>query len=222
VQADRANVADLATQLDFTHIRAPIDGRLGTIALKLGASVPANGTTPLVTINQMQPIDVSLPLAQRQLPALQAAMAHGPVAASVSLPDGAGTIDGGHLAYIDNQVDAATSTIAVYARFPNHDERLWPGEYVEASLVLGIEPKALVVPGSAVQTGQDGNYVFRLDSDQRVHLVPVTVRRSEGDLDVIAGKLSPGDQVVTSGQLRLRDGGRVAIRKAAASGTDAP
>lgn len=212
VKADEAAVAGAETQLSYTVIRAPIDGRIGTIAFKTGNSVQAAAATPLATINQIRPIYVALSVAQRDLAEVRRAMARGPVPVTAIIAGDAGGPVRGTLAFIENQVDPSSGTLSVKATFDNADEQLWPGQFVDATLVLRIEPRAVTVPTVAVQDGQDGAYVFVIRTDSTVEQRPVTVGWSAGAETVIAKGLAGGEKVVTTGQLRLTNGAAVQVR----------
>jgi RND family efflux transporter MFP subunit len=211
VKADEAAVDNLKVQLTFCTIAAPIDGRIGLIAIKEGNSINANGI-PLATINRMQPIYVNFALPQVDLPDLKAAMDRGPVEVSVRAPGDQGAPTKGFVEFFDSAVDSSTGTIAVRAKFANDDLRLWPGQYVNTSVSLGTESDALTVPQTAVQVGQNGNYVFVIKSD-RAEVRPVKATRTIDGKSVIASGLSEGEQVAIDGQLRLGNGTRVEIKK---------
>jgi multidrug efflux system membrane fusion protein len=194
-------------------IRAPIDGRLGTIGLKLGSTIKAADATPLVTINQLRPIYVAFSLPERELAELQKAMAAGPLTVAATIPGDEDAPQGGVLAYIENATDPETGTLSVKARFPNEQERLWPGQFVNVVLTLRVEPNAIVVPSEAVQTGQDGSLVFVIKPDDTVETRAVTIDRTVGADTVIAKGLSPGERVVTVGQMRLVPGAKVEVQE---------
>ena len=211
VKADQAAIENLKVQLSFCTISAPIDGRIGLIAIKDGNSIKANDV-PLATINQIQPIYVALALPQVDLPALKAAMDRGAVEVSVRAQGDAGAPTKGAVEFYDSAVDTSTGTIAVRAKFANDDLRLWPGQYVNTSLSLGAEPDVLIVPQTAVQVGQNGSYVFVIKSD-RAEIRPVKATRTIDGKSVIGSGLSEGEEVAIDGQLRLGNGTRVEIKK---------
>jgi membrane fusion protein, multidrug efflux system len=214
VQADEAQLKSAEVQLSYATIRAPIDGRLGTINFKLGNSIKANDTTPLVTLNQIRPIYVSFSVPQANFAAIQEAMAKGRLVVEVAVPgDDRGALQGA-LAYLENAIDPTTNTLSLKATFENGDSRLWPGQFVNATLVLGIEADAVVVPAEAVQAGQNASFVFALKDDSTVEARPVTVDRTIGEEAVIAKGVAAGDKVVVNGQLRLDNGTKVTIRPA--------
>jgi multidrug efflux system membrane fusion protein len=205
--------------LNYTTIRAPISGRTGSVALKRGNIVKAVDTAPtvapLVTITQVKPIYVALTVPERYLSDLRTAMAAGPVAVSATVPNQAPIT--GTLTFIDNQVDTTTGTIALKAKFANDDERLWPGQFVNVVLTLGVDPNAVVVPSIAIQVGPNGPYVFVIRQDSTVELRLVKPDRNVGDKTVIAAGLSAGERVVVDGQLRLGNGTRVNVQGPQAS-----
>jgi membrane fusion protein, multidrug efflux system len=218
--ADRAQRQNLATMLKYTEIRAPVSGRIGSIAAKIGTVVRAADTTALATVNQFDPIYVVFAIPQSSLGPLKQAMALGPVAVEARAPT---QIVRGTVAFIENAVDLATGTVTVKASMPNSSELLWPGAFASVKLHLGEENDATVVPSAAVQMGQDGAFVF-IVKDDKAQLKKVKTERTQGDLTVIACCLVAGDDVVTEGQLRLVNGAAVTRslpkRAAAAHGNE--
>lgn len=212
VKASEASVENLRVQLTYYTIRSPIDGRVGSIGLKVGNLVKANDTITMVTINQMRPIYVSFALPQASLGEVRNAMKAGGVAVVASFPGDNEPAATGQLAFIDNAVDAATGTINLKGVFTNENERLWPGQFANVEVTLKTEPNAVVVPATAVQIGQNGSYVFTVGSDGIAQFKPVSVARQIGGETVIASGLQPGEQVVVDGAYRLTKGSRVAPR----------
>jgi membrane fusion protein, multidrug efflux system len=217
MRADEAAIENAKVNLSYTLIRAPLTGRTGAVNLKRGNVVKSNDTTtnavPLVTITQMRPIYVSFTVPERHLANIRAAFDHSEhLAVAVTVP-GQGEPIGGMLTFIDNQVDVATGTIALKATFPNDDARLWPGQFVNVTLTLGVQPNAVVVPSAAIQVGQNGPYVFVIKDNSTVELRLVGIDRSLGDKTVIASGLKPGERVVVDGQLRLNNGSRVTVQQ---------
>jgi multidrug efflux system membrane fusion protein len=211
VKADQAALDNAKVLLSYYTITAPMDGRLGMVTAKAGNNVKANDV-PFLTINQVKPIYANFSVAERELPAIRAAMAAGPVTVRAVAAGDKGAPVEGKLAFFDNAVDVATGTIALRAIFENADERLWPGEFVNISMTLSVDPDALVIPQAAVQIGQASPYVFVVKPDNTAEARKVTVSRSMDGKSVIAGGLEPGDRVVIDGQLRLSNGSRVEIR----------
>jgi len=212
VQADEAAIENLKVQLTFCTISAPINGRIGFIAIKEGNSIKANDI-PLATINQTQPIYVAFSLPQIDLPALKAAMDRGTVEVAVRAQGDEGEPIKGAVEFFDSAVDTSTGTIAVRAKLANEEMRLWPGQYVNTSVMLGMDGGVLTVPQTAVQAGQNGNYVFVIKPDRTAEFRPVKAVRTIDGKSVIASGLSEGEEVAIDGQLRLGNGTRVEIKK---------
>jgi multidrug efflux system membrane fusion protein len=210
VKADQAQVENAKVVLSYYTIYSPIDGRVGMIAIKQGNSIKANDV-PLATINEVQPIYVSIALPQNSLPELRAAMTKGPVTVHVRPAGDKGEPIAGKIAFFDNTIDSTSGTINVRSTFENTDQRLWPGQFVNVSVLVRTDPNALVIAPSAVQAGQKGTYVFVIKDDNTAESRPVTVDRTVGGMAVISMGLSAGEKVVTDGQLRLSDGTHVQI-----------
>lgn len=219
VQADSAALAVARLNLEYATIRAPIAGRTGSLLVHEGNLVHPSDAAPLVTINQLRPILVRFSVAARQLPDLQRQRGRA-LEVSVRTPQDSAAIDG-VLSFVDNHVDSATGTVLLKGRFPNGDGRLWPGEFVNVTLVLEVEADALVIPAQAVLNAQQGTFVFVVDPDGTAKQQPVTVRRTVDTLAVIAG-LQPGTLVVTDGQLQLTPNSRVEIRAGPKTEADPP
>jgi len=207
--ADIANRDNLNAQLSFTEIRAPVTGRLGSIAAKSGAIVRQADTSPLATVNQLNPIFVVFALPQARLGELQTAMQNG--MPTVEVNTSRGTVNG-VVAFIENQVDTTTGTINVKARMDNSSEALWPGSFVPVRIVLRMQPSAVAVPAGAVQLGQRGAYVFVIDDANKARVRPVTVARTVDGQSVIGTGVKPGERVVVDGILRLVDGATVSTK----------
>jgi multidrug efflux system membrane fusion protein len=212
VNADEAMIENLKVQLSFCTITAPIDGRVGNIAIKTGNSIKANDL-PLATINQIQPIYVAVALPQVAFPNLKAALARGPVEVSVRAQGDDGPPIKGTVEFYDSAVDTPTGTIAVRAIFTNEEQRLWPGQYVSAAVTLGMESDALTVPQAAVRVGQNGNYVFIIKPDRTAEVRLINVSRTIDGKSVVEKGLSEGEDVAVDGQLRLNNGTKVEIKK---------
>ncbi len=216
VTADSAAVQTARLNLDYTTIRAAISGRTGNLLLHEGNLVPANGSTPLVVINQLRPIAVSFSVPQQYLDDIQRYSAGHTLAVRIRPSDDTTVAMTGQLTFINNQVDTATGTIQLKATFANVDRKLWPGEFVAVRLVLNVEKDVLTIPAQAVMTGQAGTYVYVLGADQTARTQDVTVGRAADDYVVVEKGLTAGQQVVTDGQLRLVPGARVEIKTGAA------
>lgn len=207
VAADRAAVDQARLTLEFTEIRAPIDGVVGAIQLRPGNLVKGDdASSTLTTLVQVSPIHVAFTVPERYVHAIRRAMAGAsrPVVRA-TLADSAVTATG-RLVFIDNTVDQQTGTIQLKALFDNKDRGLWPGQFVTVALDLGVEADALTVPAVAVQRGQNGSYVFVVGADGRVDMRAVTVARFADKGAVIAHGVLPGEKVVVEGQMRLTPG----------------
>jgi multidrug efflux system membrane fusion protein len=224
VDADKATIDADNVQLGFATIKAPISGRLGAVSVAVGDLVTvSNGNsstaTPLVTITQMDPLQVNFNLPETNLALLHKALAT-PQQGAVTLttdgspdPIGKGTLD-----FVDSSVDTASGTIATRASVPNSDLSLWPGQYVDVILNAGIMPKMTSVPTVAVQPSQKGSFVYVIKPDNTVEMRPVQVALAEGENSAISKGLASGEKVVVEGQTRLKNGAPVHEGKAASDG----
>ena len=208
--ADRADAAykQAAINLGYTDVRAPISGRTGSIGVKAGNLVSPSDGTQLVTINQIRPIQVRFDIPQQLLPVVQQHQAQQNIKVMITRDDGTATIDEGTLIFIDNAVNTSTGTVTLKARVPNEQEQLWPGEYVGVHAQLAMELQAMVVPQTAVQTGQGGDYVYVVTGDQ-AETRAVRVDREVGALAVISSGLVGGEQVIQRVPRGLRSGMRI-------------
>jgi multidrug efflux system membrane fusion protein len=210
--ADRAAVENATVQLQYATITAPISGRTGALMVNEGNLVRANDATPLVVINQVAPIYVSFAIPEARLPELKQYMAQGSVKVEALAPSDDGQPSIGRITFVDNAVDPTTGTIRIKGTFPNDTRHLWPGQFVNVSVTLTTDPRAVVVPTAAVQTGQQGAYVFVVKPDQTVELRTIEVIRAVAAESVIKQGLKPGETVVTDGQLRLNPGSRISVK----------
>jgi multidrug efflux system membrane fusion protein len=241
VQADRAAIDMAALNVSYTTIRSPIDGKTGPILIQPGNMVttsggsnssPTAGTTttsiggtttgggtsanPLVVITQIQPVKVSFSLAQADLPRIQDRVRAGGLTASIDRHDASGKLIQAPVDFIGNAVSNTTGTIELRANYINADASLVPGQLVDVTVALNTLPHALVVPHQAINLGPDGRYVYALDKNGNAELVPVTVLFDSGATTAVSGKLKPGEQVITDGQLRVTPGKPVSVVKARA------
>jgi membrane fusion protein, multidrug efflux system len=215
VAADRATVEKAALDVANCTIRAPISGRTGSLLVRQGNLVKANSVPPLVVINQIQPILVRFAVPQSQFPDIQRYYRNGNALQVRATPsEGSGVPLNGTLAFVDNNVDSTTGTVLLKARFANSEATLWPGQYTNVALQLYIDPNALTLPAPAVLTGQQGTYVFTIDSTGTAKQSPVRVARTVDSVAVIASGLKEGDRVIISGQSRLVSGSKVTIKGA--------
>ena len=210
--ADRAAVENARVQLQYATIAAPLAGRTGALMVHAGNLVRANDTTPLVVINQLSPIYVTFGIPEVQLPDLTRYMARGSLHVEASAPSDGGGAATGRITFVDNTVDQTTGTIKIKGTFANAGHRLWPGQFVNVVVTLTTDPAAIVVPAAAVQTGQQGTYVFVVKGDQTVDLRMVAVARSNSTEAVIKSGLTAGETIVTDGQLRLVPGSKISIK----------
>ncbi len=212
VKADEAALETARVNLSYATIRAPISGRTGDLMVDEGNLVQANSVA-LVTINQLSPIEVRFSVPEHYLAAIQRRMAEGTVPVSARIPGAEAPSVEGTLAFVDNAVDRATGTIRLKASFPNDDHRLWPGQFVQTTVILKERPEAVVVAAQAVQTGQEGQYVFVVKPDSTVETRKVlTSDLVDGNLLVVEEGLRPGETVVTDGQMRLLPGSKVKVQ----------
>jgi membrane fusion protein, multidrug efflux system len=212
VAADRANIQAAKVQLDYATIEAPISGRTGLLQVHKGNLVRANDTAPIVSINRITPVYVTFAVPESMLPQFKRFMAAGTIRVEAIAPGDAGPPSIGKIDFIDIAVDATSGTIKVKGTFPNTDRRLTPGQFVNVKVTLTTDPNATVVPTLAVQSGQQGSFVYVIKPDQTVELRPVTVARTHGDDSIIATGVKPGESIVIDGQLRLVPGSRVSIK----------
>jgi multidrug efflux system membrane fusion protein len=219
VAADQAAVTNAMLNLDYCQIRAPIDGVTGSLQFYQGNVVKSPDDT-LLTINQIHPIYVAFAVPEQYLPEIKREMREKTlkVAATFQNMDAPPQ---GELTFIDNAVDTLTGTIQLRATFPNEDGTLWPGQFVQVTLTLSELTNAIVVPSQAVQTGQDGDFIYVVKLDQTVEQQPVTIGITYQGGTVVQSGLKAGETVVTDGQLRLEPGVKVSIKSAILS-TNAP
>ncbi|HEY4735747.1 MAG TPA: efflux RND transporter periplasmic adaptor subunit, partial [Gemmatimonadaceae bacterium] len=216
VAADRATIQRAALDVANCTIRAPISGRTGSLLVRMGNLVKANSEPPLVVINQIQPILVRFSVPQSQFPDIQRYYRSGNALQVRATPsEGTGIPIDGSLAFVDNNVDSTTGTVLLKARFSNPEGTIWPGQYMSIGLQLYVDPNALTLPAPAVLTGQQGTYVYTVDTAQTARQRPVQVARTVDTVAVIASGLREGEKVVVDGQSRLVPGSKVSIKGAA-------
>jgi multidrug efflux system membrane fusion protein len=218
--ADQALIDAARTQLSFTTIRAPIDGRVGLRQVDQGNFVRAGDAAGIVTLSQLQPIAVVFTLPQQELARVQDAMARGPVQVQVVPGPGMPAVPSGELLTLDNAVDPQTGTLKLKASFANADLRLWPGAFVNVRIEVQRLSGVTTIPLVAVQRGPDGPYAFLLKPDRTVEQRPLQLGQLTPAVAEIRQGLAPGDRVVTSGALRLSPGQAVVVSDPA--GTPAP
>jgi multidrug efflux system membrane fusion protein len=210
VAADRAAIEKARFDLENTTVRAPITGRTGSLLVRKGNVVQAIPTQPLVVINQITPILVRFTVPASVFPDVQRFNRKGALPVTVTSADRGDTARGA-LTFVDNAVDTTTGTVVLKAEFPNADGQLWPGEFVNATLLLDVQRNALLMPARAVQTGQQGTYVYVVKADTTAAARGVTLGRTIGDSVVVQNGLTEGERVVLDGQSRLGAGARVVV-----------
>lgn len=209
VQVDQAAVNNARTQLDYTRITSPIDGRTGIRLIDPGNIVRAAGTNGIVVVTQVQPISVVFTLPEENISAVGAAMSAGPVEVTTLSRDGNTVLDQGTLSLIDNEIDQGTGTAKLKATFNNEHNTLWPGQYVNARVLVRTEHNVLTVPSAAVQLGPKGPFTYVVKSDSTVEVRPLELGVESRGLTVIAKGLAANERVVISNQYRLQAGVRV-------------
>jgi multidrug efflux system membrane fusion protein len=222
VQVDQALIDNARTQLDYTRITSPINGRTGIRLVDPGNIVHAAGTTGIVVVTQVQPITVIFTLPEEDLSAVGAALAAGPVKVTTLSRDGKTELDQGTLTLIDNEIDQPTGTAKLKATFSNTRNTLWPGQYVNARVLIRTERNALTLPTSAVQLGPNGPFTYVIKSDSTVEVRPLTLGDESDGMTVIKSGIALNERVVTSNQYRLQPGVHVRDNATAADPNKAP
>lgn len=208
VNADEAAVQNAQVQLSYTVIRSPIDGRTGTLNINEGNLIKDNDVTSLISIDQINPIYVSFAIPEQYFSEITRYNKEAPLQVLAFLASGK-TPETGVVTFIDNSVDSTTGTINLKGTFANLAHRLWPGQFVNVVLVLKEEPNAMLIPAHALQSGQDGQFVFVLKANSTVEQRPVKVERNAKGYAVILQGINAGEKVVTDGQMQLVDGSLV-------------
>jgi multidrug efflux system membrane fusion protein len=220
VEADKAAVDAARVQLLYTDIAAPIDARTGALLINLGNLVKANDTPYLVQLNQVSPIYVTFSAPEIHLPRVRQYFSSGQLKV-LAYPKRETTNPAvGRLTFIDNGVDTTTGTFKLKGTFQNKDRRLWPGEFVDVALELSTQKNAIVVPTKAIQTGQQGEYVYVVRSDSTAESRPVKTSGAYQNLTLVEEGLQPGERVIVNGQLRVAPNAKVTVQ-GTAPGTQA-
>jgi membrane fusion protein, multidrug efflux system len=212
VIADQAAIESARLNLEYSQIRSPLDGRTGNLQSHIGDLIKADADNPMVTITQVQPIYVAFSVPEGALPSVRMNLETRRLEVDASIPNSPEAAEHGVLAFIDNTVDKTTGTILLKGLFQNENRRLWPGQFVNASLTLNEISNAILVPSQAVQSGQNGSFVFVVDNQMRAHLRPIAAGAQIGSDTVIERGVEAGETVVTDGQMLLAPGARVKIR----------
>jgi membrane fusion protein, multidrug efflux system len=220
IKVDQAIIDNARTQLEYTRIVSPIDGRTGIRLIDPGNIVHASATTGIVVVTQVQPITVVFTLPEEQLGEVGEALSAGPVKVTTVPRDGGKVLDEGTLSLIDNQIDQPTGSVRLKATFANKKNALWPGQYVDARVLVRTEKGALTIPDAAVQLGPNGPFTYVVKQDSTVEVRPLHVSQGSDGLTIVTNGLKTGEMVVTSNQYRLQPGTRV--HPAARSASTAP
>jgi multidrug efflux system membrane fusion protein len=222
VDTQRALVDQLIAQLklDYTRIVSPINGRTGIRLVDPGNIVHASDTGGIVVVTQVHPISVIFTLPEEDLGAVSSALAAGPVKVVTVAREGGKPLDEGILSLIDNQIDQATGTVKLKATFANEHETLWPGQFVDARVLVRTDQDALTIPDAAVQLGPSGPFTYVVKTDSTVEVRPLEIHDGGDGLTIVTRGLAGGERVVTSNQYRLQAG--VHVRPAAAAAGNAP
>jgi multidrug efflux system membrane fusion protein len=220
VDADKAAVDAAHVQLQYTDIAAPIDARAGALMINLGNLVKANDTPYLVQLNQVSPIYVTFSVPEAQLDKVRRYFASRQLKV-LAYPKGQSTHPAvGRLTFIDNGVDTSTGMFKLKGTFLNKDRRLWPGEFVDVALELSVDKNAIVVPTKAVQTGQEGEYVYVVRTDNTAESRPVKIGSVFENLSLVSNGLKVGERVIVDGQLRVAPNARVVVQSAQPASQD--
>ncbi len=211
VAADLAAVENAKLQLSYCSIYSPLDGRTGSLLVQEGNLIKENDAS-LVVINQITPIYVAFSVPEQNLAEIRRHLATGKLRVQAILPNGQGHLEEGFITFIDNTIDSATGTIKMKGTFDNREKRLWPGQFVNVVLTLTVEPNVMVVPSPAIQTGQQGQFVFVVKPDLTVEMRPVVIGRMVDQEVVVQRGLNMDEKVVMDGHLRLSPGARVEIK----------
>jgi len=216
VAADVAAIESAQVQLNYTIITAPLDGRIGIRIVDPGNIVRAADPNGIILITQLHPITVLFTLPEQNLPDIQDAMERGPVTVHALGRKEGQLLGAGVLKVIDNQIDTTTGTIRMKAEFPNEKNRLWPGQFVNARLLLETRKNGIVVPAQAIQRGPEGTYVFGIRPDMTVEIRLVKVEQIQQREALISHGLKSGERIVVEGQYRLQPHSRVKLADAKA------
>jgi membrane fusion protein, multidrug efflux system len=222
VAADRAAVESARLSLQYAEIRSPIDGKTGKLQAHAGDLIKADADNPIVTIAQVEPIYVDFSIPEKDLTQVRQSMAQHPLEVDAAIPGDQGPPEHGVLSFVDNSVDKITGTISLKGLFQNENRRLWPGQFVNATLTLAVIPQAVLAPSQAIQTGQEGPFVYVVGRDMKVAARPVVAGAVIETETIIDRGLNAGETVVTDGQLRLVPGATVRIKSTLGSGSTTP
>lgn len=213
VKASEAMLDSAKIQLSFCHINSSMDGRTGSLIVQAGNVVKADADTGMVVINQITPIYVSFPVPEQYLDKIRDLMSSGKLSLEAIPTQAEKSTETGFVTFVDNNVDSTTGTFLIKGTFQNEKRALWPGQFVNVILKLSTIRDAIIVPSQAVETGQQGSYVFVVKPDNTVKYKPVITGVAYEGGTIIEQGVEVGETVVTDGQVRLVDGTRIEIRK---------
>jgi multidrug efflux system membrane fusion protein len=213
IKGDQASIDNARTQLQYTTITSPIQGRTGIRRVDVGNNVRATDTNGIVVVTQLQPISLIFTLPEDALSIVGSALSAGTVTVEAMSRDGSAELDRGTVTLIDNQIDQTTGTIRLKAVFPNPHNKLWPGQYIDARVLVRTDKSALTIPSAAVQRGPDGMFTYVVKDDSTVEMRPLKVGEESGSLMVVRDGITEGERVVTSNQYRLQPGSPVKVSR---------
>src|SRR5499427_8682976 len=212
VRADQAAIDNAKLQIDYCHITAPVDGRIGLRIVDVGNIVHATDQNPMLVITQLQPISVIFTLPEDNLPVVARRMNQGNLTVDAYSRDDQTKLATGKLLTIDNQIDLTTGTGKLKAIFTNEDNVLWPNQFVNIHLLLDVQKNSIIIPSAAVQRGPQGTFVYVVKQDKTVEARPVTVALTQANQSAISNGLQAGESVVTDGQDKLQNGAKIEPR----------
>lgn len=216
VQQDQAAIDSARTQLSYTRIDSPIDGRTGIRLVDPGNILHATDAGGIVVVTQVQPMTVLSTLPEQRLPAVRKALDEGPVTVVAQSRDGASDLDRGTLSLVDNRIDTASGTVRLKSTFPNANGSLWPGQFVLLQVTTGLARRAVVVPSGAIQRGPQGPFVYVVGTDEKAEARPVSLGQVADERAIVESGLAAGERVITAGQYRVAPGSPVRAAPAAA------
>lgn len=211
IEASKANVEKARLDVDYCTIRSPIDGHAGDLINHEGAIMKANDAI-IMNIAQTKPIYVGFSVPQVNLPMIQKYMERSKLYVDAKVPAEGGTQERGELTFVDNNINTNSGTVKLKGTFENKEGRLWPGQYVDVVLTMSVDKDRIVVPSQAVQTSQDGSYVFIIRADDTIAIRPVIIERFAGKEAIIKSGINAGDMVVTDGHIRLYPEAKVKVQ----------
>lgn len=215
VEADQAQIDAARLNVAYSSVTSPIDGITGLRLVDIGNLVQASAATPLVVVTQIKPIYVTFTIAERDLDRIRRVMTEHPLAVLAYNGDDDKELSKGALKLVNNTVDQATGTVTLKAEFANQDAALWPGEFVNAHLVLRVVKDGVTIPAGAVQMGPTGPFVYEITADSKAKVEPVSVTQVDAGTALIGKGLKAGARIVVSGQTDLSPGIKVAVKEGA-------